>query len=249
MRATIDTLSDKEKETLRLMLRGYDAKSMAQALGLSVHTVNERLRNARRKLEVSSSREAARRLFAHEEASYEKFGDTQLGDAEDDLDAAPDTPTATRRLLGRRLAILIIGGCVMSLLLAALLLPASPISIQSAAMPEASTHNAASAAQAAESWLELVDAGRWEDSYKGTGNQFQALNTLERWTQAARSVHEPLGPMLTRDLIANEFVPAPPDGYQMIKFRSSYANKAQQMETITLVWADEAWKVVGITVD
>lgn len=65
MRATdgYGSLTDKEKQTLRLILRGHDAKSTARHLGLSVHTVNERLREARRKLAVSSSREAARLLL------------------------------------------------------------------------------------------------------------------------------------------------------------------------------------------
>ena len=34
-------LTEKEKEPLRLLLLGHDAKSMALALDLSVHTVNE----------------------------------------------------------------------------------------------------------------------------------------------------------------------------------------------------------------
>ena len=56
-------LTEKEKQTLRLMVRGHDAKSIARSLDLSVHTINERLRDARRKLAVSSSREAARLLL------------------------------------------------------------------------------------------------------------------------------------------------------------------------------------------
>jgi DNA-binding CsgD family transcriptional regulator len=55
-------LTEKEKAALRLLLGGHDAKSMATQLGLSVHTVNERLRDARRKLSVSSSKAAARLL-------------------------------------------------------------------------------------------------------------------------------------------------------------------------------------------
>ena len=43
-------LTDKEKEALRLLLAGHDAKSSARELGISVHTVNDRLRNARRKM-------------------------------------------------------------------------------------------------------------------------------------------------------------------------------------------------------
>ena len=59
-------LSEREREVLRLLLRGHDAKSAARSLDISVHAVNERLREARRKLGVSSSREAARILAANE---------------------------------------------------------------------------------------------------------------------------------------------------------------------------------------
>ena len=61
MTTGLDALTKKEKQTLRLILRGHDAKSAARELSLSLHTVNERLREARRKLGVTSSREAARR--------------------------------------------------------------------------------------------------------------------------------------------------------------------------------------------
>ncbi|RZM06204.1 MAG: LuxR family transcriptional regulator, partial [Sphingomonas sp.] len=59
----VPALTEREKQTLRLIVRGHDAKSVARSLGLSVHTINERLRDARRKLSVSSSREAARLLM------------------------------------------------------------------------------------------------------------------------------------------------------------------------------------------
>ena len=33
-------LTEKEKQALRLLLDGHDAKSMANKLGLSIHTIN-----------------------------------------------------------------------------------------------------------------------------------------------------------------------------------------------------------------
>ena len=63
MAHNVHALTEKEKQTLRLLLAGHDAKSMARALGLSVHTINDRLRMTRRKLSVTSSREAARLLL------------------------------------------------------------------------------------------------------------------------------------------------------------------------------------------
>jgi DNA-binding CsgD family transcriptional regulator len=75
----IAALTEREKETLRLLLQGYDAKSIARRLDLSVHTINERLRDARRKLALSSSREAARLLTEAERATPQPVGDEILG--------------------------------------------------------------------------------------------------------------------------------------------------------------------------
>ena len=44
-------LTEREKQTLRLMGRGHDAKSMARHLCLSVHTVNAYLATATMKLD------------------------------------------------------------------------------------------------------------------------------------------------------------------------------------------------------
>ena len=82
-------LTAKEKEALRLLLNGHDAKSMASHLGLSVHTINVRLRDARRKLSVSSSKAAARIVRDAETATPQSVGYKVLGDA----DAAPDGQT------------------------------------------------------------------------------------------------------------------------------------------------------------
>lgn len=93
-KAGIDALTDREKQTLRLIVRGHDAKSIARELDLSVHTINERLRDARRKLAASSSREAARMLLEVEDAPShpEYVGDMRIG--EDRLDAVADESPA-----------------------------------------------------------------------------------------------------------------------------------------------------------
>lgn len=59
MTGRLSSLTEREKEVLRLLSASHDAKSAAAHLGLSVHTINGRLRVARRKLGVSSSRAAS----------------------------------------------------------------------------------------------------------------------------------------------------------------------------------------------
>jgi DNA-binding CsgD family transcriptional regulator len=72
-------LSDRERAVLRLLAQGHDAKSTAGQLGISVNAINERLRTARRKLGVSSSREAARLLAASELQGSNSLVDKKIG--------------------------------------------------------------------------------------------------------------------------------------------------------------------------
>lgn len=61
---SLDRLTDKEQEILRLLTAGHTVKSIAARLGRSETSINERLRDARRKTGVGSSRELARLLDA-----------------------------------------------------------------------------------------------------------------------------------------------------------------------------------------
>lgn len=259
MTTGLDALTAKEKDALRLLLRGHDAKSSARELGLSVHTVNERLREARRKLGVTSSREAARLLLAEEGGGPETIGDKHLGDAAGGTQRAEAGPSATRRSAGTGLAATAFGVLAMSLLVAALLLPASPLGVTPPAAPAVSSAaaaaaaaaeaDAAAAARTAEAFLKLLDESRWAESYAATGTQFRKLNTLERWAEVSGAVRPPLGTVVTRELVGNEFVPAPPQGYRLVKFRSRYANGTVQTESLSLAVEDGGWKVAGIVFD
>lgn len=252
MATDLDALTAKEKDALRLLLRGHDAKSSARELGLSVHTVNERLRDARRKLGVTSSREAARRLLAEEGETPETLGDKALGDAPQGASAADSPASATRRWARPGLALALVGVSAMSLVLAALFLPASPIALTAsgpAAQTPAAETEAAAAARSFENFLTLIDEGRWAESYDATGAEFRRLNTFAVWSDVSARVRSPLGKVLTREVTGNEYVPAPPEGYRLVKFRSTYENGTAQTESVSLAWENGAWTVAGIVVD
>ena len=55
-------LNEAERNVLRLLAEGHTAKSVASEIGSTPAAVNERLREARRKTGVGSSRELARLL-------------------------------------------------------------------------------------------------------------------------------------------------------------------------------------------
>lgn len=239
-----DELTDKEKETLRLMVRGHDAKSAASELSLSVHTINERLRAARRKLEVTSSREAARLVL-------EREGDDPQNPVPKDLGDVPgkrtgDDRTVTAGTPARRP---IIAGVLVMLTLAAAALFLVPSIVQSdnTGGTAQSSPNEAEVESAARAWLGLVDVGDWEASYAATASSFREANTLTLWRDTAQKVQTGLGATLSREYIGQDDVPSP-QGITIVKFRTDFANRADALETISLVREDGTWKVAGIYV-
>jgi DNA-binding CsgD family transcriptional regulator len=249
-------LTEKEKQTLRLMVRGHDAKSIARNLGLSVHTINERLRDARRKMAVPSSREAARQLLEAEGGAVaspnpEFSGDKRIG--EDAASPRSDQGKAPVYGVGQadRRPWIIIGVLLMTLALIGLFalaaLPqAAPAPPTASTASEAAAHSEMS--DAALQSLALLDQGRWDESYRATGTSFRKLNTVQAWAAASEKVRVPLGAMISRRFVSQENLPAPPNGYEVVKFRTHFANKADALETVTLDREDGHWRIVGVTI-
>lgn len=249
------SLTEKEKQTLRLLVTGYDAKSMARHLGLSVHTVNERLRDARRKMATSSSREAARLLRELEEQDPELLGDKALGDAPATAAAQMTLQPAQGDGKWRRTG-WIVGGLVMTMSLAVLALsalsgpshaPAVPLT--AAAAPSATQASEAAAVDAARAFLALLDRDDWAASYGATHQSFKLLNTAEWWSDASKKVRGEMGTVGSRELATVNFTPAPPNGFWTITFKAQYSKKGSAVETLQLASENEGWRVVGITVE
>lgn len=261
MTAGYDALTEKEKETLRLLLGGHDAKSIARYLGLSVHTIHERLRDARRKMSVSSSREAARLLHQIEGHAPELLGDKPIGDA-----AQPDTahldPQTARSAGETRRTGWIVGALAMTLTLALLAVFAQPGAIissgadQLAAAPSSplaevtpTSASEAAATDAARRFLTLLDKDDWAGSWQATHKSFQLLNTVEWWAQASQSVRDRLGKPISRELTTVDFTAAPPNGYWVIRFKARYSKQGTVTETLQMASEDGGWKLAAITVD
>jgi DNA-binding CsgD family transcriptional regulator len=95
-------LTSKECDALRLLAGGHDVKSAAATLGISAHTLGERLREARRKTGSSSSRGAARLLAAAEGYSNSVPAKTGMAAGPDACEpktvrSAADPPAAPSR--------------------------------------------------------------------------------------------------------------------------------------------------------
>ena len=245
-------LTEKEKQTLRLMVRGHDAKSVARHLGLSVHTINERLRDARRKMGVSSSREAARLLLESEGDAPNFLSDIPIGDAS----PLSGMGHGDRNLPTRPRLAIIAGGTIMLLAVAAsttvfdVQMGDGPaLAAGQAAQPARAAPAAPEVANSALRWLALVDGQQWQASWSETSSAFRQRNTLKVWEDASRGAQVTLGRVVKRSFGSQQHVPAPPHGYQMVQFRTSFENKTDATETLSLVEEGTQWRVVGYIID
>ena len=260
MNHDLEALTEKEKQTLRLLLIGHDAKSMARALDLSVHTVNDRLRFARRKLSVASSKEAARLLHDWEgddspdpnastsdTPTPDSFGSKHLGDAQPPA-AGPDSDRKAEGASPMRPA-LWIAGVIAMIIFAAMLALAAPPDTPPAPAPTPEDTRPAAASQAAREWMQLVDAGDWQTSYEATAESFQSVNTLALWASTSEEVRVPLGAVTSREALSEEGIPGGTNGYHLVRFRTSFATKPDATETLSMSREDGAWKVAGYIIE
>jgi hypothetical protein len=103
---------------------------------------------------------------------------------------------------------------------------------------------------AAESWLKLVDDGKYDESWDQAAKLFKGAVTREQWKTAVAGVRGPLGKLVSRKLKSREYmekVPGGPDGkYVVIQYDTVFEQKAAAVETVTpMVDPDGAWRASG----
>ncbi len=114
----------------------------------------------------------------------------------------------------------------------------------------AETEKEKAAIASAQSWLALVDAGKYAESWNEAASFFKGAITQQQWEQAAAGVRQPLGKLVSRKLKSATYttsVPGSPDGqYVIIQFDTTFANKKAAVETITpMLDKDGKWRVSG----
>ena len=259
MSGPIDDLTDKEKEVLRLLLTGHDAKSSATELDISVHTLNDRLRNARRKLGVSSSREAARILGDTEgripqNPAHAPFGIPPKDTAGDNADLTNTQPRKAFRFTW------FAGGMlIMSLTIAAAVV--GVFYFAGTAETTSATHPLDEAEQQAkvedpesldraENFLRYVDAGDWKGSWDASGPFFRSQASAQEWTEIVEPVRKPLGKAGERRLASVQrasTLPGAPEGeYEVLQFHTEFAEmEGLAIETLVMLQGKDGWEVSG----
>ena len=106
------------------------------------------------------------------------------------------------------------------------------------------------AEKSAEAWLDLVDQGRYGESWDEAASLVKRAVKKEDWERSVGGAREPLGAVLSRTVKSRtytETLPGAPDGqYVVIQYETSFANKRSAVETITpMMDSDGRWRVSG----
>lgn len=80
-----------------------------------------------------------------------------------------------------------------------------------------------------------MDQARWNASRDATGHSFNALNTPAQLASASEQTRYPLRAVLSRKFVNEEYLPAPPYGCQVVKFRTRFADGKDTSEMLWLM--------------
>jgi hypothetical protein len=110
--------------------------------------------------------------------------------------------------------------------------------------------NVIAAQTAARQWLAFVDRGDAQTSWGAAGKKFQSANSVAVWADGLKKARARLGIVTRRTAGPTRFqttLPGSPDGeYAQLLFSTSFANKSNGRETLTMEReADGKWRVIG----
>lgn len=106
------------------------------------------------------------------------------------------------------------------------------------------------AKESALKWLQLVDNGKYEESWESAAELFKLAVTRQKWSQSLTTARTPLGKVLSREINSMQYtttLPGAPDGeYVVLQFNTSFKHKKSAIETVTVMKEkDGKWKVAG----
>jgi uncharacterized protein DUF4019 len=101
-------------------------------------------------------------------------------------------------------------------------------------------------------WLALVDDQKYEESWSQAGSMFRDQVKQEAWVVALKRFRDPLGALVSRTSSRVDFAKtlrgAPDGDYAIIHFTTSFKNKSDVTERLTLVKEDGRWQVAAYAI-
>ncbi len=105
----------------------------------------------------------------------------------------------------------------------------------------------------ARSWLELVDSGKYKESWENSSALFKTKTSESEWIKSITVIRAPRGAVNSRYIAtaaATKALPGFPDGeYVVLQFYTTFAEKGLALETVAQAKTqDETWQIVEYTI-
>jgi hypothetical protein len=105
------------------------------------------------------------------------------------------------------------------------------------------------AAQAAKSWLALVDAGKYGQSWNGVSGYLKKKLTKDQWLAELQQVRTPLGTVKSRKLVRVQLRDTPPGmpagQYAEVQYTTAFSRTSPAPEVVAMVLENKQWRVVA----
>ena len=105
------------------------------------------------------------------------------------------------------------------------------------------------ALDAANNWLNIVDAGEYAKSWQKSDPFFKSQISQSKWNKAVKNVRRPLGKVNSRLELSRKghsTLPGVPDGeYLVIQYQTEFQHKKSATEILTLSKSSGYWRTVG----
>ena len=108
--------------------------------------------------------------------------------------------------------------------------------------------------QVAESWLVLVDGGKYSESWDEAASLLKRAITKEKWDQSLEAIRPPLGDVVSRNVKSTKYATSLPQNqdieYVVIQYTTTFKNKERAIETVTpMKDQDGKWRVSRYSVE
>lgn len=96
-------------------------------------------------------------------------------------------------------------------------------------------------------WLEMLDHGRYAESWAEGSVLFRSRITERSWESKVQIFHDAVGAIVWRDVLGVSSEADPPGlprgQYAVVHYKSKFANKKDCQESVTLMLENGLWRV------
>jgi hypothetical protein len=105
------------------------------------------------------------------------------------------------------------------------------------------------AVTASKTWVSLIDAGQYEESYAFGCDEMHDKVAQDRWVTVLKALRTPWGPVVSRKQISHIYKPNGVSGLEgecmVITYDTSFKGMNPAMEVVVLRWEDGKWRGAG----